>query len=51
MANNEEDVDISQLAEYDDTKSDDESTKDKAKEPGKKEDTYVAIHAVGFRGL
>jgi len=44
----EEEVDISQLADYDD-KSDDEDTANKTKEQTKKDDTYVAIHASGFR--
>ena len=48
----EEEIDINQLTAYED-KSEDEETKDvtKSKETIKKDDTYVAIHASGFRGL
>jgi len=48
-ANPDEEVDISQLAEYDEKSDEEEKDKEKGKEIGKKEDTYVAIHAVGFR--
>jgi ATP-dependent RNA helicase UAP56/SUB2 len=49
MSAADEDVDISQLAAYDDKSDDEEVNKDKPKDQAKKDDTYVAIHASGFR--